>query len=106
MKEPNIGDIDSPDMVRRAGNHVPEKVRIDPVLKIPFAEIGARVNAFDAHLPHSRLNAFSSHGKPFRLKGNGHLSASVKGVFGIDRINPVSKPNLFLRDPHRPVVQG
>ena len=106
VEEPNIGDIDPPDMVGRAGNHLPEKVRIDPVLKIPFAEIGARVNAFDAHLPHGGLNAFAPHGKPFLLKGNGHLPASVKGVLGVDLINPVPKPNLFLRDSHRPVVQG
>ncbi len=90
----------------RAGNHAPEKIRIDPVLKAPLAEIGARVNPFDSHLPHGDLNAFPSHGAPFFLKGYGHLAASVKGVSGVDFINPVSQPNLFLRDLHRPVVQG
>jgi hypothetical protein len=93
-------------MVGRAGNHVSKKVRIDPVLKIPLAEIGARVIAFDAHLPHRGLNAFAPHGKSFPVKGNGHLPASVEGILGIDLINPVPKPNLFLRDSHRPVVQG
>ena len=102
----NICDIDAPNMVGRAGNHASEKIRIDPVLKVPLAEIGAGVNPFDSHLPHGCLNAFPPHKDPFFLKGDGHLAASVKGVLGVDLINPVSKPNLFLRDLHRPVVQG
>ena len=106
VEKSDIRDIDAPDMMGRAGDHVPEKIGIDPVLKVPFAEIGARMNPFDAHLPHGCLDAFPAHGKPFFLKGDGHLAAPVKGVLGIDLINPVPKPNLFFRDPHRPVIQG
>ena len=88
--EADVRNVDPPHMVRRMRDHVPEKIRVDPVAKLPFAEVGARMNPFDPHLSHGGLNPLSSHRNPFSPESNRDLPAPIEGVLGIDLIDPTT----------------
>ena len=55
--QPDVRDIHTPDMVGVVGRDMPEQVGIGPLGQGPFARVGTRADAGDAHLPHVPLHA-------------------------------------------------
>jgi len=105
-EEPDVGDIDSPDVVGISGHRVPEEIRIDLMLQSPLAEIGTGVNPFDPHFPHGSLDGFSSHRKSVQLKDNGNPAASVKRPAGVNLVDPVFELDFRCRGPNWPIIQS
>ena len=106
VEEPDIRDIDAPDMVRILGHDIAKKVGIDLVFQSLFTKVGARVNPLDPHLAHRRPNTIPAHGKPLLPKGGSNFPASVERRSGIDLIDPVAEKNVLRGRPHRLVIDN
>ena len=65
--------------------------------KSPFAEIGPRMDPFDAHLPHSGPDPLPSHDEAFPGEDGRNAATSEERPAGVDLVDPVPKPDLFLR---------
>ena len=96
LKQPDVSDVDSPDMVGILGRDITKKIRIDLVLQSPLAEVGSGMDPFDSHLPHVGLHAGSSHREAVPLENGGNAAAPVERPPGIDLVDPVPKSHLFF----------
>ena len=103
---PDVGDIDSPDMVGILGRDIAKKIGIDLVFQSPFTKVGARMDPLDTHLAHCRPNTISSHEESFLPKGSSDFPAPVEGPPGIDLIDPVAEKNVLRGRPHRLVIDN
>lgn len=105
-EEPDISDIDAPDMVRMLGRDIAKKVGIDLVCQRLFTKVGARVNPLDPHFANRRPKTIPAHGKPLLPKDGSDFPAPVEGPSGIDLIDPVAEKNLLRGRPHRLVINN
>ena len=92
----DIGNVDSPDMVRMLGCNIAKKIGIDLVFQSPLAEVGPGVDPFDSHLPHGGLDAGSSHKESVSFENGRNTATSIERPASIDLVDPVPKSHLFL----------
>ena len=105
LKQADVRDVDPPDMMRVLGRDIPEQIRIDLVRKSPFAEVGTRMDPFDAHLPHGGPDPLPSHDEAFPGEDGRNAATPEERPAGVEFVDPVPKPDLFLRRRNRPIIQ-
>lgn len=101
-----VGNIDAPHMIVVAGLHAPQQVRIDLMLKIPFAQVGPRTDAGYPHLTHAALDTFPIDIPPFTAQHGGDTSSAVRRVICVYPVNVVLQSHLLVRLVHSLIVQG
>ena len=105
VRHVDVGDVDSPDVVRILGRDIPERIRIDFMFQSPFAEIGPRMDPFDAHLSHSGPSPLPSRDETFLVESGCNVATPEESPAGVDIVDPVPKPDRFRRRRKRPIIQ-
>jgi site-specific DNA recombinase len=94
-----------PDMVRCGCRHMPQQIGIDPMLRQAFTQIGAGRNPGNPHLAHIPLHPFPI-GRPECLRQqHPQFARAIKGMRGIQLVNPVFHRHFLRRWRHRLIVQ-
>jgi len=105
LGQPDIRNVDAPNVVRVLGSDIPEEIGIDLVFQSPFTEIGTGMNSFNSHFPHGCLNTLSSHDESVPFENSHDAATAEERPAGVYLVNPVPKKNLFRRWKDRTVIK-
>ena len=74
--ETDIRDIHRPDMIGMTGCHPSQKIGIDLMRQVAFAQVRARTDTGDAHIPHTAHHAFAVDDPAFPPQNRRDVSAA------------------------------
>lgn len=97
--------FDAPDVVRVARRDISQQVRIDLMLQITLAQVGARADTSDTHLPHVALHRLAVDRQPLPSQCDGDAPRTIERVGSVELVDPMLKGDLLCRWRHRPVVE-
>jgi len=84
---PDVGDINTPDLVNLLNGLVSQKIGVDLVARMGFAQIRLRVDSLNAHQSHQSLDSLSVDEVAFSLQDLPYSPRAIKGSLGILLIN-------------------
>ena len=114
--QPNVGDINAPDVIGVAAYDIAQQVGINPVFHIratplrcefhpPLAQVRPWTDARNAHLPHTPLDRLTIDPYPLPLQLHRNAPGAVEGILGVNLVDAMLDSYLLGRSLYRLVVQ-
>ena len=86
---PDVGNINTPDLVNLLNGFVSQKIGIDLVVRMGFAQTRLRVDSLDTHPSHQSLGSLSANRIAPSLDDLPYSPRAIKGSLDIHLINQV-----------------
>ena len=83
-----------------------QQIRECAVLQVALAQIGARIDCHDSHLPHIASYGVFVNTVPFAIHDGGNLSVAQERFLGVQLVNPVLEAYFLRRWRDRLVIQA
>jgi len=96
MRQANVGDVGAPDLVGACDGHASQQIRIDLVLWVRLAGVGAWRHPGQAHQSHQPLYPFAVDVMAFALQEDDHPATAVKGAAGVFLVHQAAQHQVGL----------
>ena len=106
LAQADIRDVDAPDVIREAGLHPTQEIRVNLMVQPSPAEIRPGIDCRDAHLLHVMAHRVSRQCAEFWLKQHLDFARTIERVRGIQLVDPMLDRDLAWRGRNRSIVQA
>ena len=79
----DVGDVNRPNLVWELRFVIPQQVRHDGLLEVPFGKVDLRINGMDAHVPHESPHGLSADVITFLLQFHDDLAGTEIRMLGV-----------------------
>ena len=101
MRQTDIGDVRTPDLVRARDGHAPQQVRISLVRGMRLAGVWPRHPAGQAEHAQQPLHPLAIDLKALRTQRHDHAPTPVAGTTGVCGIDQTQQLHVLFIDPIR-----